>query len=344
MAKRAAGKPDLSAQTRTAVLFGLELYTRSQHTETLKDALAEAHGDVDVVRFDGERTEAAEVLDECRSFGLMSAYKLVILDNADRALNADTRPLFERYAESPAEGATLLLRADKSIQSPKLTKLLDAAIECKPIADDYEAIRQVQAMATERHGVPIAKAAAERLVEQLGTDLARLDNELAKLATAAIGPKDDESAEPEITSDLLDDLAGAGRTFDPWTLQSVILTGDPEAAGRRIRAILDNSPKDATFPALMACSQLAEKLNGLSCGLEQGYRAGELSKPLKLWGDAARVMPAAAQALPPRVTRRIFAAALDADMGTRQGLGSADQVAERLTLRLTLALASARRR
>ena len=94
------------------VLIGKELFLRSQYTSMLRSALEQAHGEIETFQFGGDADSAA-VLDECRSFGLMAGHKLVIVDDADQFVRAETRPMIERYAQNPSEQATLVLRSAK---------------------------------------------------------------------------------------------------------------------------------------------------------------------------------------------------------------------------------------
>src|SRR4051794_25098969 len=80
MAKKPATTKELSADCRFVILHGKEAYIRLERTSQLRDALAKAFGGVDTVTFNGSTTSAADVLDECRSFGLIAQHKLVIVE------------------------------------------------------------------------------------------------------------------------------------------------------------------------------------------------------------------------------------------------------------------------
>ena len=111
MAKRSAGTSRApNSDDRIVVLIGKELFLRAQYTSMLRASLEKVHGEIETFQFSGDSVDPAEVLDECRSFGLMASYKLVIVDDADQFVRADTRPMIERYAQNPSEQATLVLR------------------------------------------------------------------------------------------------------------------------------------------------------------------------------------------------------------------------------------------
>ena len=94
---------------RIVVLRGKDQYLTTERTRQLADALRERFGDIDQFSYDGETATPVDVLDELRSYGLMSPHKLVILDKAEQFLAREGhRPPMERYIEDPVEEATLL--------------------------------------------------------------------------------------------------------------------------------------------------------------------------------------------------------------------------------------------
>jgi DNA polymerase-3 subunit delta len=357
----------LSADTRIALLVGKELFLQTEYTARLRKALIERHGEVDTVRFDGQSTPAADVLDECRSLGLMQQHKLVVVDDADQLIRggskkdgdgkkggsrddedeeeeeasesgASTRPMFERYAQAPTEGATLVLRARKFIPG-KLGPMIEkvgAIIKCEAESADT-ARRWVVARAPERHGVEVEPAAAALLVERLGADLGRLDNEVAKLAASIGAPVDGKGKKgrlPMVTTEAAAELVGVTREEDMWTIKDALLSGDPEAALHQLHAILDRSGKDQAVPVTWACIDAARQLHSLAQGLRQGKNVFSLAGTLKIWPPArAEAMAAVARKLDPRRAAALLAAAVEADRRTKSGLGDGARTLELLALR-----------
>ena len=299
-ATKSSGARTPGAEHRIVVLTGKELFLRTQYTNMLKDRLEAEHGEIEVFKFDGEQVDLAEVLDECRSFGLMAAHKMVVVDEADSFVNAGTRGMLERYANGPSDGATLVLRSGKWNKG----KLDDAIgtvgiiVKCDTV-DEGTACRWVVARASKEYSSSIDMRTAAGLVERLGADLGRIDTELSKLATAA------GNGNP-ITPELVTELVGLTREEEVWAIQSYLLCGDPVRALRELRVILGNSPKSNAVPVVFACSDLARKLMGASEAMAQGVNANVIGKELKLWpasskdailGTARRLGPARARAL-----------------------------------------------
>ena len=191
-----------------AILHGPERFLQLALTDEIKRAIAARHGPTDPVVIDGASAVACDVLDECRSLSLMQPFKLVIVENADQLVKAadddphaasaamftkrghsarTAREMFQDYAKKPEPAACLVLRAP----TWKPGNLDKAVLGSLGIIHKCEELSLAQAAhwalrrATDHHKAALEPAAAQRLVDTVGPDLGRLDNELAKLAMVA---------------------------------------------------------------------------------------------------------------------------------------------------------------
>ncbi|MFG0247053.1 MAG: DNA polymerase III subunit delta [Phycisphaerales bacterium JB052] len=307
---------------RVVVLAGKELFLRGQYTSMLRSALESAHGEIETFKFEGESVEIASVLDECRSFGLMSSHKLVIVDDADKFVNEHTRPMLARYADDPSEQATLLLRAntwrpgnlDKSIAK------CGVVVKCDQI-DPGMAIKWTQARAQRAYQSSIGPREASLLVERLGADLGKIDAELGKLATAA---GQTEGKPNPISEGLILEMVALTREEDsPWVIQEPLLSGDPEYTLQRLRIVLENSGKGQHVPVSYACIDLARKIVGVCEGAASGQNLNTVAKDLKLWGPGRDAIMRLSKRVSPQRARELLDASVRADMSIKR---SADPV------------------
>jgi DNA polymerase III subunit delta len=339
MGKKPAAKSPatLSVATRIAVLVGKEVFLQSEYTAQLRAALAEAHGDVDVIRFDGASAAIVDVLDECRTFGLMQQHKLVVVDQGDQLVKEENRPRMERYAESPSPATTLVLRCERwyAGKLDKLVQEVGAIIQCddvKPALAMSWAVKRCE----KRHGARLDRRAAELLIERIGPDLLRLDTELAKLGIAAAA----QSAAsippgelPTITPEAVQAMVGQTREEEAWAIQETLLHGDAAAALTHLRSILDTSRREAHIPLSWAMADLARKLHAASRGLREGVNPWELSSKLKLWPEHRKeAILAVARRVPPERLARLFKAAVEADVRQKSGVGRPDRILETMAL------------
>ncbi len=341
MAKRAstssnqAGKP-LGAESRIVLLYGKEHFLRSGYTDQLRDALSEREGgEVEVVRFDGDSVQAAEVLDECRSFGLMVSHKLVVVDDADKLVNESSRPAFERYAEQPADTATLVLRGEKWNKG-KLDKLIEKCgtiIKCDAIAPE-RAVAWCGGRAKKQHGAMMQPRAAQLLVERVGPDLGRLASEIDKLASAAASDGTDPIT---ITEEHVREFVGLSREEQVWTIQEVLLTGRADASIAMLHELVEVSRVSEVL-IRFAYVDLARKLHGYARGMASGIGGQQLNKSLKLWGASASAIARAAQNASPAAFARLFDEAVDADFKGKTSQGDAILALEALSIRFAQVL------
>jgi DNA polymerase III delta subunit len=318
-----AGKP--LEECRVLIIQGKEAFLRVERTNELRDALDRHFGGVDVFTFDGNSAAAADVLDECRSFGLMSGHKLVIVEEAESLVKEDVRPLFERYAEAPCEGSTLVLRSG-TWRAGKLDKIVDQVgmtILCNPVSDG-EAQKWVAGRAPGEHKVKIDPAAVSMLVMRVGPELGKLDTELAKLAAAAV--------DGLITPDLVQQFVAPTREEAVWGIQQTLLTADTNTAMQHLRYVLDISRHPPQL-VLYAMVDLARKVHAASRALHQGVPAGNVSRALKLWGPSQDAILRSGQAANPTRALKLLRECVAGDQRSKSGFGDVERTLERLVVR-----------
>lgn len=369
MAKKAAASessvpsPASPAAIRVALFHGSERFIQHEKTLALKDALLKAHGEVDVLSFDGESASLADVLDECRSGGLMMQYKLIVVDHADRLVKSDDeeggsgggggvgsggtkgkgkgrvvrtpREILMQYVETPSEQATLVLRADRWYPGnlDKAIAKVGIVVKCEaPKRED--AIEWAIKRCKSAHGGTIEPGAAELLVDHVGCELGRIDSELAKLTMVNPGSA--------ITLDVVREMVGVTREEEIWTSQSRLMTGNASDGLTRLRHLIDVSREDPV-PIMYSYIDLARKLHTLSRGMKEGENPHSMAGSLKLWGASKDAMVGAAKRFPPAAFARLLHDAVSADSRQKSSSTDAVRALEVLTLRFASVFAPPRR-
>ncbi|MEO1009016.1 MAG: DNA polymerase III subunit delta [Planctomycetota bacterium] len=315
MARRAATRA-LDGGERVVVLKGPDAFLRQHYFEQLQEMVAGRTGlDVQTVRFEGESAELGDVLDECRSLGLLPVHKLVVVDAADRFVRERTRPGLEKYAAEPEERTTLVLRAEawRPGRLDKAVEKVGAVVDCKASTPETAA-RWATGRAESAHGVTLPAQAAWLLVDLVGTDLARLDGELAKLAIECGG-------EGSITPEAVRSLVASTREAEkPWPLQDELLTGDPARALGYVELWMGHAPRDRAVPALWACVDLTRVLATAARMAEGGTPEGVIAKHLKLWPQQkGAAVVGAARRLGAAGCARLHERACEADASAKRG-------------------------
>lgn len=315
-----------TAEMRVVVLHGKDEYLRHLQTKKLRSDLEERFERLDVRRFEGESASVADVLDECRSMGLLQQHALVIVDQADRFVNEQTRPALERYASAPSEDATLLLRCD-TWRKGNLDKAIASSgggiVRCDEPSPG-QAMQWAGVRAEKRYGATLERAAAEALIERLGADLGRIDAEVAKLAAMAGGAP--------ITAELVREQVGMTREEEGWALQGEIMTGDPERALRTLERICASSRGAEAFVSYVLID-LARKLHLMASLVEAGSNPGSAAGKARFWGPARDHAMGLARRLRTSETRAMLDEALDRDVRLKSGLFNGRRAVEATTLR-----------
>lgn len=309
------------------ILYGTETYLLTENLALLRDTLEAEHGDVDIIRFDGTSAEMPDILDEARSYGLMQAYKIVLVDDADVLLKSEQyRRALEHYAESPADSACLVLRASTWNKGKLDAMVLKVGqiIECEP-PTIARASSWLQKRCSKRYGCQVTPAAAALMVERIGTSLSRLDAELARISLMGEPGQDIDVA-------VVREHVGRSREENVWEIQSVLLTGNPAAAIRKVRELMLVSRHDAV-PIFWSIVDLARKLRVAQALRHDGLSDGEIAKALRLWGDGKQAILRIMSKVQPGTLNRLMQDAVSAIERGRRGLGSSDGAAEMLALR-----------
>jgi DNA polymerase-3 subunit delta len=329
----------LTADMPIVVLAGNDDYLVPHWTKRLMDTLEAVHGEIARFDFDGDRVSPADVLDELRSLGLLQPHKLVVVDRADVFLasgkgeRSGARQLLEKYAESPCEGSTLLLRAG-TWRKGKLDKAIEAKggaiIKIKPLSE-ADTLRWIHGRASKEHEATVTQAAAQRLVRRCGTVLSRLDAELAKLSAMGDGAID----EP-----LVDEHVPMSREEKAWIIQDAILEGGAAAAMTTLRGLLDVSRQSDVLLS-WAVTDMVRRLHAAACMKQSGAGPGDIRKSLKLWGGSGDATIRLAGRCEPAVLADLLHRCLASQARVRRGFGRPQLALERLVLDVAQVVAAA---
>ena len=205
------------------VLCGPDAYLRRQaRARIVRDFTGEADPQLVVTRLDAS-AELSEALDALRTPPLTAPRRLVIVDQADDFVTAH-RASLEKYLSRPATSGSLMLVVNSwpgNTRLAKLTRRIGQVIDCTAPAEGE--LPEWISAATERHGKRIAADAAELLAAWIGSDLARLDSEIEKLAIY-LGPR------RAITADDVEAAVVATAGAARYALSNAIRDGDAPGA------------------------------------------------------------------------------------------------------------------
>lgn len=307
----------LDASTRVAVLWGGEEMLKREALAALRAAIEAAQGEPEVFTFDGKTAQLADVLDELRSFSLMQRHKIVIVDDAD-VFAAAHRDALERYAQSPVDNATLVLRAGKWNKG-NLDKAIDkvGGVHKFDPLPPAEVRRWLVSRAEREHGRKIEPRAAELLADRLGGDLSLIDSELGKLAVMV---SDNEA----INVKLVEQLVGHSSEEQAWVVQEAILQSlSSRRSGQVIEKLHELIDVAGQADVLVAyfVADLIRKLHIAAQMKRQGATDRAIASEMKLWGPREQLFTQVLRKFPPNITAEWFDRVMDLSVRAKSGRG-----------------------
>ncbi len=226
------------------LLHGEEPYFIDKISSAISGTIPEDMQDFNLEVVYGSDITAAAVMELARTYPMMTDRRVVIVREAQQM--SDILKL-ESYADSPSATTSLVLcHKMKSLDKRSaLYKRIDKSgvvFESVP-ARDYEIKGFLSELLAER-GFTIDLKAKELLVEHLGCEVTKIDNEAVKLMNAM--PEGVRS----INADHVERYVGISKEYNIFELTDALSVKD---VGRllKIAAYFDANPKSAPLPMLL---------------------------------------------------------------------------------------------
>lgn len=173
----------------------------------------------------GKDIEFKDVVDNARQFPMMSAYRVVIINEAQQMRSLKK---LESYAENPAPQTVLVInhkhkKIDARLKLVKTIKKTGIVFESKKLYDNQIA-PWITGYLKERK-ISIEATASHMIAELIGADLSKISNELDKMIINA-------GVDGKITADEVSEQVGISKDFNVFELQKAISLRDTEKAFR----------------------------------------------------------------------------------------------------------------
>ena len=221
-------------------LMGEEPYFIDIVSDYIEDhVLQEDQKGFDQIVLYGQDVTVPTIIDYARRFPMMSDRQVIIIKEAQN-LRATIDQLVP-YVENPTPTTVLVFcyKYEKLDARKKLLKTLQKNKDCVLLESKKFYENQVVAWLPDvlkKKHLSIQPKAIQMLVDFLGTDLSRIQNEVNKLAL--IVPEN-----TEVTPDIIEKNIGISKEFNNFELKSAIAANDAYKVARILKHFADN-PKD----------------------------------------------------------------------------------------------------
>ncbi len=297
-----------------AVLHGDDGFLAWHVLALLRERLCPDEADRDWAwrEFDGGgELDPRDVFDEAATVPMFAtATRAAVVRNADGFVSAN-REALERLAASPSRpGRGVVILEVKTF--PATTRLAKAVathglvIETA-IPPKADLVAWLRRWSQSRHGIQLAAATAQRLLERLGADLGQIDQALARLAAATPG----DARRKPLPPDAVDAIAGTPQERTAWEMIDAAGAGDARAAIVQLDALLAAGENPigvaAQIAAVLRRLSTAARLlalppdAGRPAGVEQALREAGVAAWPKALGQAREAL----QQLGARRARRL---------------------------------------
>ncbi|MGD1945154.1 MAG: DNA polymerase III subunit delta [Croceivirga sp.] len=222
-------------------LMGEEPYYIDKISDFIaKNVLTEEERGFNQMVIYGKDTSVDDVISQAKRFPMMAEHQVVIVKEAQHLSRSIEQ--FCTYVEKPQQSTVLVVcykykKLDKRKKLYKSVSKSGILFESKKLYENQVAdwIRRVLS----GKGYGISPKSAAMLVEYLGTDLSRIDNELQKLYLTI------EKGQ-EIVPELIEKHIGISKDYNNFELKKAIAERDLKKASRIVRYFAQN-PKDNPF-------------------------------------------------------------------------------------------------
>ena len=205
--------------------------------------LTEAETSFNLTVFYGKDTSWPDVINTCRRYPMFSERQVVLLKEGQQMKDIEK---LESYIENPLTSTILVVsykekKVDGRTKFAKLIKEKGVLLSTKKI---YE--NQLPEWAQEivsSHGYEISKKALMLLVDHIGNDLSRIENEIEKILVN-LGKR------KTINEDDIEQFIGISKEFNVFEFQNALASKDL-AACMRIIQYFEANPKAAPIQLIM---------------------------------------------------------------------------------------------
>jgi DNA polymerase-3 subunit delta len=205
--------------------------------------LNEAEAGFNLTVFYGKDADWASVVNACMRYPMFAERQVVLLKEAQQMRDIEK---LEGYIDNPLVSTVFVVSyKDKKVDGrSKLAKLLKQKGEMLTTKKMYE--NQLPEWASnmiKEHGLSITQKALFLLVDHIGNDLSRIQNEIEKLAVNL-------GARKNITEDDIENYIGVSKEFNVFELQSAMAQKDLSKTIRIIQ-YFEANPKAAPIQLIL---------------------------------------------------------------------------------------------
>jgi len=205
--------------------------------------LTEAESSFNLMVFYGKDADWAQVINSCRRYPMFAERQVVLLKEAQQMRDIDK---LEPYIEKPLSSTIFVVSyKEKKVDGrSKLARLLKEKGVVLTTRKMYEnQLPEWTSDLVHAKGYSISSKAVSLLVDHIGNDLSRIDNEIDKVLVNLGGQK-------EISEDDIEKYVGISKEYNPFELQNAMAAKN-QAKAMQIIQYFEANPKAAPIQLVL---------------------------------------------------------------------------------------------
>lgn len=236
-----------------------------------KNILNESEAGFNLTVFYGKDADWTAVVNACRRYPMFAERQVVVLKEAQQMRDIEK---LESYVDNPQPSTVFVVSyKDKKVDGrSKLAKILKQKGEMLTTKKMYDnQLPEWAGQMVQQHGLSITQKALFLLVDHIGNDLSRIQNEIEKLAVNL-------GVRKGITEDDIENYIGVSKEFNVFELQDAVARKDLAKAIRIVQYFEANpkaAPIQLILPALYNFFSKVYMLHGIQ-GLDEKSAATAL--------------------------------------------------------------------
>lgn len=205
--------------------------------------LSESEAGFNLIVFYGKDADWTQVFNACRRYPMFAERQVVILKEAQQMRDIDK---LEAYIENPLHSTVFVVsykekKVDGRSRLAKLLKTKAELLSTKKLSDSKLPEWTSELIASK--GYSISQKALLLLVDHIGNDLSRIDNEVEKMLVNLGNRKN-------ITEDDIEKFVGISKEYNAFELQAAMASKDL-AKAMRIIQYFEANPKAAPIQLIL---------------------------------------------------------------------------------------------
>jgi len=305
------------------IIHGTERLLVQETIHAIEYAYRQGSGGELPLRLEGKTLDFSELSAALKTVGMFGAARCVIVEEGlERLIKQEKeKKLIELIGELGAESHLVMVERALDRRRGVVKKILELAkvITAEPVSGG-EAIPWLQRRA-QTNGIKLDNAAAVQLVGYVGSDLGRLDQELAKLSLFA----GDEPISPQ----MIDQLCARESEENVFALTDAVAAGQTQSA---LRCLQENLRAGVHPLQLMMLLVSHFRRLCFAAGLPPAQAKAQLTEKLKVHSFPAGKIQQQARVWQPRQLAKLYSLLAQYDLEIKKGHIEADVALEQFVM------------